>query len=275
MVTSVGFSVLKTRGEEWLSNTTPFCFDRPQMRPCFLNTDSNMTCHSERESNAASDCCKLAHCATSVGNRTPHGSPLPPHSRQHAARLQTQCPRPSPPSARTSPLWGSTYCPRFTVFLIVDLLVVDSHSCCCSHSCRVFPLCSVPMTSASPCTIPQTRPTKLALMKRQRTTDELCVTVSHVGPRYGIKVCYLRTDRSEIELRHLRSHLVLTRVSGVHTEIRLHTTSAIHSCSFQLNLTPLQLLSLLSFAFLCASLWRFIFWLRPPLLSSRPFLCRR
>lgn len=72
-------------------------------------------------------------------------------------------------------------------------------------------------------------------------------------------MCYLRTDCSEIELHHLRSHLVLTRVSCVHTEIRLYTTSAIHSCSFQLNLTPLQLLSLLSFAFLCASLWRFYF----------------
>lgn len=166
---------------------------------------------------------------------------------------------PQPEPLLSSPLWGSTYCPRFTVFLIVDLLVVDSHSCCCSHSCRVFPLCSAPMTSASPCTIPQTRPTKLALMKRQRTTDELSVTISHVGPRYGINVCYLWTDCSEIELQHLGSHLVLTWVSCVHTEIRLYTTSAMHSCSFPLNLKPLQLLSFLSFAFLSASLWRFGF----------------
>lgn len=48
MVTSLSFSVLKTRGEEWFSHTIPFCFHHPCMTPRYPNTDSNMTCHSER-----------------------------------------------------------------------------------------------------------------------------------------------------------------------------------------------------------------------------------
>lgn len=49
MVTSVGFSVLKTRDKEWFSHTIPFCFHHPRMIPCYPNTDSNMTRHSERQ----------------------------------------------------------------------------------------------------------------------------------------------------------------------------------------------------------------------------------
>lgn len=128
-----------------------------------------MTRHSERESATP---LATAACWPTVrlrwGTELHSGSPLPPISGQRAARLQPQVP---PPLAHPQPRYLSSTrkhpLSRFTGYLIVDLLVVDSHSCCCSHSCIVSPLCSAPMTSVSPCTIPQTRPTKLALMKGQ------------------------------------------------------------------------------------------------------------
>lgn len=91
---------------------------------------------------------------------------------QSPDNVQPGCdPKCPPPLAHPQPRYLSSTrkhpLSRFTGYLIVDLLVVDSHSCCCSHSCIVSPLCSAPMTSVSPCTIPQTRPTKLALMKGQ------------------------------------------------------------------------------------------------------------
>lgn len=183
----------------------------------------------ERERNATGDRCEPAHCATPVGNRTPQWQPSPPPiSGQRAARLQTQVP---PPLAHPQPRYLSSTrkhpLSRFTGYLIVDLLVVDSHSCCCSHSCIVSPICSAPMTSVSPCTIPQTRPTKLALVRgqdnKQRIRHAKQQSVSSaVEP--GIKMCYSWTDCNGTAPHRLGLQLVLTRTSCVSTKIWLLST---------------------------------------------------
>lgn len=100
-----------------------------------------------RETNATGDCSELAHCAASVGNTTPQWQPstsalwaaLHPGCKPSAPTLAH--PQPNPPPSIPPPsssMREHILSPCYHFFCIVDLLVVDSHSCCC-HSCIFFP----------------------------------------------------------------------------------------------------------------------------------------
>lgn len=134
MVTSLSFSVLKTRGEEWFSHTIPFCFHHPCMTPRYPNTDSNMTCHSERAM-------PLGIAASLPTTQLREGAQQP--SCLHAlSSVHAGC-KPSNPTLahpQPKPLLspGSTHSHSFTFFCIGYLLVIDSQSRCC-HSCITFP----------------------------------------------------------------------------------------------------------------------------------------
>lgn len=156
------FLCAEDRGEEWFSHTIPFCFHRPRMKPCYPNTDSNMTCHSEREQchRGLLQACPLCnfgreHNSTMAALRLRALGSMHPGCKPSAPTLA----HPQNPSSTRKHPQSLLY-----HFCIVYLLVVDSHSRCC-HSCIFFPFSSAPMTSVFPCTIPQTRPTKLALKK--------------------------------------------------------------------------------------------------------------
>lgn len=84
-----------------------------------LTQTAIMTYHSEREQChwGLLQACPLFNFGK--GTELHNGSPLPLLFGLHAPRLQTQCPHPSPPAAPTPPLWGSTYCPRFTKLILL------------------------------------------------------------------------------------------------------------------------------------------------------------
>lgn len=127
MVTSVGFSVLKTRGEGWFSHTIPCCFHHPYMITCYPNTDSNMTCHSERAM-PLGDCCKLAHLCN-FGRE--HSDA--PASTLWAACMQAANPAPPPQPTHSpnpsfprkhplSPLYCFLYCLLIGYWFLESLL---------------------------------------------------------------------------------------------------------------------------------------------------------
>lgn len=164
MVTSVGFSVLKTRGEEWFSHTIPFCFHHPCMIPCYPNTDSNMTCHSEREQChwgllQASPLCNFGreHNSTMTALRLHALGSTHPGSKPSAPTLAHPQPEPllyreAPPVTVSPFLYCCTYWLLILIAVVVTVVFFFS----------IFHFASAAMTSVFPCTIPQTRPTKLA-----------------------------------------------------------------------------------------------------------------
>ena len=140
MVTCVGCSVLQIRVEEWSSHTIPFCFHHPCMIPCYPYTDSNMTCHSEREQChwGPLQACPLRNFQ--VGNIIPQWQP--PASAVWAACTQAAIPSPITPTPVPPHSPNPSFSRKLPLslpyhFCIVNLLVVDSQSRCC-HSCIFF-----------------------------------------------------------------------------------------------------------------------------------------
>lgn len=100
-------------------HTIPFRSHPPCMTPCYPNTDSNMTCHSERE-----------QCHWGLLQ----ACPLCNFGREHNSRMTAlrllalgsmhRCCKPSaptlahPPTAQTPPLTGSTHSDCFTIFVL-------------------------------------------------------------------------------------------------------------------------------------------------------------
>lgn len=146
-------------------HTIPFRSHLPCMTPCYPNTDSNMTCHSEREQChwGLLQVCPLCHFgrednSTMTALRFLALGSMPLCCKPSAPTLA------HPPTAQTPPLTGSTHSDCFTIFVLftywLKILIVAV------VTVRFFlPFCFATITSVFPCTIPQTRPTKLALIK--------------------------------------------------------------------------------------------------------------
>lgn len=145
------------------------CFHHPCVIPCYPYTDSNMTCHSEREQChwgllQACPLCNFSreHYSTMAALRICTLGSMRPGCKPIALTLAH--PQPETPSFtwRTH----STHSHCFTIFVLLTywlliLIVVVVTVVFFFH----FPFCSAAMTSAFPCTTPQTRPTKRALTK--------------------------------------------------------------------------------------------------------------
>lgn len=181
---SVGFTVLRTKGGGGVRSGSPtqyrFALIVHKRDPCYLHTDSNMTRHSERAqrrrrllqagplgniSGGTEPCSGSPACAFNLQTTCSQAAnPVPPPALAPPPPLHTH----THLSPQTSPLLGgSAHCRTSLLILLLTywwlILIVVAVVTVVLFLLFALP----PMTSVSPCTIPQTRPTKLALMKGQ------------------------------------------------------------------------------------------------------------